>query len=64
MKMSKWLHAGLPERIERLTGAPVSHVVSQPPKRTVQTAPPPPSEDRGVMMGPLSVMAWGGHRAH
>jgi GABA permease len=64
MKMSKWLHAGLPERIERITGAPVSHVVSQPPKRTVQIAPPPPSEDRGVMMGPLSVMAWGGHRAH
>jgi hypothetical protein len=61
MKLSKWLHAGLPERIGRLTGAPVRHVVSQPPKPTVQTAPPPPSERPA--MGPLSVMSWGGHRS-
>ena len=26
--VSKWLHAGLPERIERITGARVTHVVS------------------------------------
>src|SRR5947207_2602637 len=32
MKFSKWLHAGLPERIIRLTGAPVTHIVSEPPK--------------------------------
>jgi hypothetical protein len=60
MKLSKWLHAGLPERIARLTGEPVTHVVSQPPKPEVATAPPPHSEDRGVVMGPLSVLAWGG----
>jgi hypothetical protein len=27
---SKWLHAGLPERIGKITGAPVTHVVSRP----------------------------------
>ena len=63
MKLSKWLHAGLPERIARITGAPVTHVVSQPPKPAVATTPPPPSEGRGVMMGPLSVMAWGAPRS-
>jgi hypothetical protein len=62
MKLSKWLHAGLPERIAKITGAPVTHVVSHPPKPAVQTAPPPPHEHRGPMMGPLSVMAWGGNR--
>ena len=35
MRFSKWLHAGLPERIERITGAPVTHVVSQPPSPAV-----------------------------
>ena len=36
MRLSKWLHAGLPERIERITGAPVTHVVSQPPEPAVR----------------------------
>src|SRR5262249_42499109 len=27
MRLSKWLHAGLPERVERMTGARVTHVV-------------------------------------
>jgi hypothetical protein len=30
LSTSKWLPAGLPERIRRLTDAPVTHVVSQP----------------------------------
>jgi GABA permease len=60
MKFSKWLHAGLPERITKLTGAPVTHVVSQPPKPTVETVPPP-AHDEGVsgVMRPLSVLGWG-----
>lgn len=62
MKLSKWLHAGLPERIARITGAPVTHLVSQPLKPAAQTAPAPAIADRGPMMGPLSVMAWGGNR--
>ncbi len=61
MRLSKWLHAGLPERIERLTGAPVTHVVSEPPKPALEPAPAPAHEDRGVM-APLSVLAWGAHK--
>jgi GABA permease len=62
MRFSKWLHAGLPERIGKLTGAPVTHVVSEPPKHILEAEPAPSHEDPGVMMGPLSVLAWGGHK--
>jgi hypothetical protein len=61
MRLSRWLNAGLPERIERLTGAPVTHVVSQPPKPAVATVPAPEHEKLGVM-APLSVMSWGPHK--
>ena len=50
---SKWMHAGLPERVGRLTGAPVTHVVSLPPKPAAQTAPPPAQPNRGLL-GPLN----------
>src|SRR5690349_18916997 len=56
MRFSKWLHAGLPERVAKLTGAPVTHVVSAPPKPVPQSAPAPEHEDHGVM-APLSVLA-------
>jgi hypothetical protein len=59
MRMSKWLHTGLPERIGKVTGAPVTHVVSEPPKPAVESAPVP-SGDRTVSMGPLTVLGWGG----
>jgi hypothetical protein len=62
MRFSKWLHAGLPERIGKLTDAPVTHVVSQPPKPEPETAPPPPHPDKA--MGPLSVLAWGARKEH
>lgn len=56
MRFSKWLHAGLPERIGRLTGAPVTHVISEPhPELEVEPAPHHEKEP----MGPLSVLAWG-----
>jgi hypothetical protein len=60
--VSKWMHAGLPERIGKLTGAPVSHVVSQPPKPAVATTPPPQHEDLGGVMRPFSVLGWGGQQ--
>jgi GABA permease len=62
MRFSKWLHAGLPERIGKLTNAPVTHVVSQPPKPEPEVAPPPAHPD--VAMGPLAVLRWGGPRDH
>ena len=62
MRFSKWLHAGLPERISKLTDAPVTHVVSEPPKPEPEIAPPPAHPDPG--MGPLSVLAWGARKEH
>ncbi|HEY2769766.1 MAG TPA: hypothetical protein VGI87_04330 [Solirubrobacteraceae bacterium] len=60
MRLSKWLHAGLPERIGKLTGAPVTHIVSQPPKPAVATMPAPP--ERPAAMGPLTVLGWGSQK--
>lgn len=60
MRFSKWLHAGLPERIGKLTDAPVTHIVSQPPKPDHEVTPPPEHPDSG--MGPLSVLAWGARK--
>lgn len=60
MRVSKWLRAGLPERIEHLTGARVTHVVAEPPKPPVATSPAPAHEP--APMGPLSVLSWGGHK--
>jgi GABA permease len=60
MRFSKWLHAGLPERIGKLTDAPVTHVVSQPPKPDHAVTPPPEHPDKA--MGPLSVLAWGARK--
>ena len=61
MRVSKWLHAGLPERIEKLTGARVTHVVSELPKPEIETTPAPVHEKHGVMT-PLSVLTWGTQR--
>lgn len=60
MRVSKWLHAGLPERISRLTDAPVTHVVSEPPRPQPEAAPAPAHPD--TAMGPLSVLAWGARK--
>lgn len=57
MRVSKWLHAGLPERIERITGCSVTHVIAQPPKPPVVVSPPRAHDD--TRSGPLSVLGWG-----
>jgi hypothetical protein len=62
MRFSKWLHAGLPERIAKLTGAPVTHVISQPARQPAAVEPVPLHERSA--MGPLSVLSWGAHRQH
>jgi hypothetical protein len=61
MGSSRWLHAGLPERIYKLTGAKVSHIISMPPKPPVPTVPAPPHEH--AALGPLSVLGWGAPHA-
>ncbi|HLJ03768.1 MAG TPA: hypothetical protein VKT31_10025 [Solirubrobacteraceae bacterium] len=61
MGSSRWLHAGLPERIFKLTGAKVSHIISTPPKPPVPTVPAPHHEH--AALGPLSVLGWGGPHA-
>jgi hypothetical protein len=61
MGSSRWLHAGLPERIFKLTGAKVTHIVSSPPKPPVPTVPAPHHEHPAL--GPLSVLGWGGPHA-
>jgi hypothetical protein len=58
MGASKWLHAGLPERIAKLTGTLVTHIVCEPPRPPVEKRPPPPHADRGL--GPLTVLGWAG----
>jgi hypothetical protein len=64
MRFSKWMNAGLPERIGKLTGAPVTHVVAQPAKDPVQTTAPPPRDESSTAMGPLAPLAWGGQKHH
>ena len=60
--ISKWLRAGLPHRIEKLTGAPVRHVVSRPPRPPVQVTPPPAYGRPGVAFDPLSILGRGAPR--
>jgi hypothetical protein len=60
LSSSKWLRAGLPERIGKLTGAPVTHVVTRPPKPVASAGPPP--EHHAHPLGPLTVLGWGSYR--
>lgn len=60
MRLSKWLHAGLPERIGKLTGVQVTHIVAEPPKPEAHVTPPPAHDH--APLGPLSVLGWGGHQ--
>jgi hypothetical protein len=57
LRFSKWLRAGLPERIGKLTGAPVTHIISRPHAQEIE-AEPAPMHERAAL-GPLSVLAWG-----
>jgi non-heme chloroperoxidase len=54
--ISRWLHAGLPHRIEKLTGASVRQVVSRPPRPPVQVTPAPAYGRSGVAFDPISVL--------
>ena len=52
---------GNADPILAVTDAPVTHVVSQPPKPEHEVAPPPPARSDSAM-GPLAVLAWGGRK--
>jgi hypothetical protein len=52
---SKWLQCDLPHRVERLTGAPVTHVVAATPEEPPAGSPPPEHRDYGVV-GALGVL--------
>jgi hypothetical protein len=57
MKVSKWLRAGLPERIGKLTDAPVTHVVAQPPRPPAAAGAAPAHHESGIL-SPLAVLGW------
>jgi GABA permease len=56
MRFSKWLHAGLPERVERMTGARVTHVVAEPERPEPETVTAPVHEKHGVITPLYGVM--------
>lgn len=58
---SKWLAADLPRRIEKHTGALLTHVVARPAKSPPTVIRIEASRKRGVMT-PLSVLTWGAKR--
>jgi hypothetical protein len=60
--MSKWLHADLPGRIARQTGALVTHVVARPPRPEPRAVHVEAQEHRGVLT-PLSPLTWGARSA-
>jgi hypothetical protein len=53
---SKWLHAGLPERIGRLTGAPVTHIVSRPHPPAPHVEPAPAHESLNPILAPYAAL--------
>lgn len=58
--VSKWLHADLPRRIQRHTGALVTHVVAQPPKPgPTPTMVPVRESGKSGVLTPLSSLTWG-----
>jgi hypothetical protein len=61
---SKWLHAGLPERIGKLTNAPVTHVVSRPKPQPAAAEAPPPHESLGPILSPFAVLGHTEDRQH
>jgi len=58
---SKWIRSDLPQRIAKLTGAPVTHVVATD-MRPEPTLGPAPEREQSPL-GPLAVLSWGGRGA-
>jgi hypothetical protein len=58
---SRWIRFDLPNRVARLTGAPVTHVVATDMRPEPHYGPPP--EHDASPLGPLAVLGWGGRGA-
>src|SRR3954453_14721128 len=58
---SKWIWSDLPQRIAKLPGAPVTHVVATD-MRPEPTLGPAPEREHSPL-GPLAVLSWGGRGA-
>src|SRR5687767_14233228 len=56
---SKWLTVDVPHRIDRVTDARVTHVVSRPPGYGQPASGPPRAREHN----PLAVLSWGGRRS-
>jgi hypothetical protein len=56
---SRWLQIDLPRRIEKITDAPVTHVVSTPPSEQPPPSPPPKKRDSLGVLSPLETLGWG-----
>jgi hypothetical protein len=55
---SKWLLVDLPHRVQRMTDAPVTHVVARERKPVTTRQAPPKRKSSGVLE-PLNVLGWG-----
>jgi GABA permease len=55
---SRWLLIDLPHRIERLTDAPVTHVVASEPRREPGTVHVEPSHEHLGLLRPLEALGW------
>ena len=52
--VSKWLQVDLPHRAERMTGVPVAHVVSEPPRVAPRAEPVRRPESSSGILSPIS----------
>ncbi len=59
---SRWLQIDLPHRIEKITDAPVRHVLSKPPEEPRPTYSPPPKPEHHGLLTPLEVLGWSGKK--
>jgi hypothetical protein len=57
---SKWLLVDLPHRVQRITDAPVTHVVAQE-RKAVTARPAPQRRKSSGLLEPLTVLGWGKH---
>lgn len=58
--VSKWLRIGVPQRLEKLTGARVEHVETAPPRPDHAVTHHERPRERSGLLAPLAALGWGG----